>query len=448
MTVVPPGPVSSHTQVEVRVAARNHTPRAAKFEVIVTVDSVAGKSLPIKRIPFEVAPHGQEFKTVRFAAEQFIGKNQVRCRVTGEADFESTHEWPLHVVPSKTRALPLIQFGWIDPGAVAAPQSPGRPAMTEHELRAAIDRYHAAGVNGLIITYPEYICSGGGAYYPSRVFANYPRPAAFDIVGTILNQASKNSQHVFVGLGRGPDETLTWTGFDDPDRKKAASEFSMKTAVELWQLYGHEPSFYGWYLTHEANDIDQASRAYYNPITDFLRTFEADKPVLVSPAGTPVVSPEILARSNVDIFAYQDAVGSGYVPYENTYDPQRRIAMLDDAYASYAAAHRNSGKHLWANIELWQMDGPKYENAYPAAFDRLRTQLQIAQRHVDVVTAYQLIGYMDPPSEKPAVGGQRALDLFDAYKNHFDATSLQLKLPASLTAPPSRSARPAVSLPN
>jgi hypothetical protein len=299
-----------------------------------------------------------------------------------------------------------------------------RRAMTEKGLRDAIDRYRDVGITGLIITYPEDIYSGGGFYYPSRVFAEHRQQAGFDVVGTILNQASKNGQHVFVGLGRGADLLLTWTGFDDAERKQAALAHSTKVATELWHLYGHEPSFYGWYLTHEANDIAQASRAYYNPMVHFLRTFEADKPVLISPAGTPILSRDILAKSNVDIFAYQDAVGSGYVPYENTFDPQRRIKVLEEVYTSYADAHRDSGKHLWANLEIWQMDGPEYGNSYPPKFERVREQLQIAQRHVDVVTTYQLIGFMDPPEVK--IGGRRAIDLFEAYRSYYQATTQQL----------------------
>jgi hypothetical protein len=298
--------------------------------------------------------------------------------------------------------------------------------MTERDLRYAIDRYRDIGITGLIITYPEFIYSGVGPYYPTRVFDEHPAQFAFDVVGTILNQASKNGQHVFVGLGRGPDMLLTWTGFNDPQRKQAALAHSMKTATELWFLYGREPSFYGWYLTHEANDIAQASSAYYNPMVDFLRTFEADKPVLISPAGTPILSREILSKSKVDIFAYQDAVGSGYVPYENTFDPQRRIKMLDEVYTSYANAHRGSGKHLWANLEIWQMDGPIYADSYPPKFERVREQLQIAQRHVDLVTTYQLVAFMDPPDPAVAVGGQRAVELFESYRRYYEATARQL----------------------
>ena len=93
---------------------------------------------------------------------------------------------------------------------------PKRHVMTEQNLRDAIDRYSELGINGFIITYPEDIHAGQGTYYPSRIFDELPMPVQFDVLGTILSQSSKNGQRVFVGLGRGADLLLTWTGFDDP----------------------------------------------------------------------------------------------------------------------------------------------------------------------------------------------------------------------------------------
>jgi len=200
----------------------------------------------------------------------------------------------------------------------------------------------------------------------------------------------------------------------------------MKLATELWTKYSHESSFYGWYLTHEANDLAAASRAYYNPITDFLRTFEADKPVLISPAGTPVVSSEILAASKVDIFAYQDAVGSGYVPYKNTFDPEQRVRTLDNVYASYQKAHQKSGKHLWANLEIWQMKGPELGHSFPPTFERVQRQLDIEKKYVDVVTSYELTGFMHPEAIRTDPGSPAA-ELFQAYQKYYEKTSQKLR---------------------
>lgn len=425
MTLVPPVSVSNHVEIEIRVAVRNHTTKKARFELVLSVDTADGEARPLIGTPLEVSALGQELISSRLLTGEYVGQNTVRYHITGPDGFTESGRWPLEVVACESRALPLLQVGWLDPGAMVPEAYAQRRHPAEQDLRDAIDHYHAIGMAGLIITYPESIYLEQGVFYPSRVFRDEGTRVSFDVVGTILNQASKNGQHVFVGLGRGPDLLLTWTGFDDQSRKQAVLAHSMKTATELWVLYGHEPSFYGWYLTHEANDIARASKAYYNPITQFLRTFRADKPVLISPAGTPILSPQALAESEVDIFAYQDAVGSGYVPYQNTFDPQRRMEMLPEVYATYARAHRDSGKHLWANLEIWQMDGPEYGNSYPPDFERVQEQLKMEQQHVDVITTYTLLGFMEPPASTVELGGPKAVRLFEAYRNYYQRITIQ-----------------------
>lgn len=426
MTLIPPTAVSAHVEVEVRVAVRNHTVNDARFEVVLSLNGEGDQSIPLFGTPVEVPAMGQELLKHRIPVGQHIGNNKLHYRITGPDKFEESGSRPLQVVDCPSRAVPLIQIGWLDPGAMIPKAYAQQRPPNEQDLRAAIDAYHAIGIRALIITYPESIYLGHGVFYPSRVYRNDGSRVAFDVVGTILNQASKNGQQVFVGLGRGADLLLTWTGFDDADRQQAALAHSMKTATELWASYSHEPSFYGWYLTHEANDIAQASSAYYNRIANFLRTFEADKPVLISPAGTPIFSTKALAESEVDIFAYQDAVGSGYVPFENTFEPQRRIDMLEGVYREYARVHRDSGKHLWANLEIWQMDGPEYGNSYPPDFERVRKQLEIEQRHVDVITAYTLAGFMDSPKSTVELGGEKAIQLFRDYSNYYRTTAQEL----------------------
>jgi hypothetical protein len=427
LTVVPPVAISDQVEFEVRVAVRNHTPTTARFELSFSVAADDSKVTPLWATPVEVKAHEQNLITRRFPSKPYVGKHKIAYQLSGPDGLVSTGEWPLEVVKCDSRSVPLLQIGWMDPGSLLAAPANGAGDLTESDLRAAIDAYSAAGIKGFIITYPEDTYSGGTFYYPTDVFAAYGTRPGFDVVGTILNQASKNGQHVFVGLGRGPDLLLTWTGFEDARRRKAAIAHSSKVATELWAKYAHEPSFYGWYLTHEANDIAAASRAYYNPMADFLRTFEADKPVLISPSGTPILSREILAQSRVDIFAYQDAVGSGYVPYKNTFDPEQRIRTLDDVYASYQKAHAKSGKHLWANLEVWQMKGPDYGHSFPPSFDRVSRQLGIEKKYVDVVSSYELLGFMHPESLQ-ATPDAPAAQLFQAYRTHYDQTAPQLGL--------------------
>jgi hypothetical protein len=154
-------------------------------------------------------------------------------------------------------------------------------------------------------------------------------------------------------------------------------------------------------------------------MADICHGFSPDKPVMVAPAGTPKIERATLEKSHVDIFCYQDAVGAGYVPYRNTYDPGKRLAQLDQVYSSYAKLHAGSGKHLWADVEIWEQAGPAESNpVYPAAFGRVREQLGHAARHTEMLTAYAINGLLEPPGLQSRLKDNRATRLFRDYAEH------------------------------
>ncbi|WP_168205193.1 DUF4434 domain-containing protein [Bythopirellula goksoeyrii] len=423
MSVVAPGPVTDLTRVETRVSIRNSASTSQSYSLELFRDSPLGIEA-ITTTNVIVPANGQSLYSEWVPTGGHAGKNTIKYRVTPTTGPQLMGESSFQVVASNTRAVPTLSSVWIDPGAIL----PGiyfqtRP-VTAQDVRDSIDAAHDVGVDTLIISYSEYILNNWGTFYPSQ---HYGSIASFDVVGTILNQASLNGQKVFVGLGRGDDLYLTWNGFDDPTRIAAALDHGTQLATELWDLYSHEPSFYGWYLAHEANDIQQASDAYYNPMTDILREFEADKPVMVSPSGTPIISPSILADSHVDIFAYQDAVGAGYIPGEYTYDPQQRIDMLEAVYDSYQAAHTGVDKHLWTNLESWQMNGPTYSNAYATDFSRLLQQIEIEKNYVDSISSYEWLGFFEHPDTTVFLGGQKALNLYEDYQDYYEQIVQGLK---------------------
>ena len=422
-TLVAPGLVSDLTPVEARLAVHNPNPTPQHYTLELFRESPLGDE-SIAMTTLTVAGEQQQLVQQWIPTAGHAGQNTVRYRLLPNGGSELAGQSSFRVVASDTRALPLISTAWIDPGAVLPGLYPQTRAVTEQDLRDSIDAARDVGVETLIITYSEFILNGWGSFYPSQ---NYATSASFDVVGTILNQASQNHQKVFVGLGRGNDLLLTWNGFDDPQRIAAGLAHGTEIATELWNLYQHEPSFYGWYLTHEANDIQQASAAHYNAMTEVLRDFAADKPVMVSPAGTPIISPTILANSAVDIFAYQDAVGAGYVPFHHTFDPQQRIGMLDDVFSSYQAAHSGVDKHLWANLESWEMAGPTYANPFPADFARLRQQLDIEKDYVDSISSYEWLGFFEHPDSTLQLGGPAAVDLYTKYRDYYHETLSRLK---------------------
>ncbi len=430
-TVVPPGPVTDKVRIELRAGIRNTSERTVTAHVTFHAD----RRIP-SRLIYELmiaVPAGESRKvSAWWPTEGKAGVHKMLCRVE-IGDGVRDAAWPVRVIECPSRALPYFQGAWIDGCGQMEPTKLGKSAV-ERELRLGVDAMHHLGINILIFTYPEWY---GQFCYPSKI-EFYDRDikaiskgssCTVDALGAVLSQAETNGQHVIVGIGRNGDLRLLWD-FDKPDwhaRNEAAIEVSRRIAWEIWKLYGRRKSFYGWYLTHEMNDLAR-SAAYYDPVALYCRSLSPEKPVLIAPAGTPIWTSETIAASQVDILAPQDGVGSGYVPYVNTWDPHKRIAMLEEVYSGYSKIHEGTHKHLWTDLEIWEMDGKSgYGNSYPPSFERVRKQIEIQRKHVDVLTAYAYFGFMQHPGRKAPGADPRAVRLYDDYVAYLKALPTPLR---------------------
>jgi hypothetical protein len=341
------------------------------------------------------------------------GDHELGYEIRQGAQLQDAGALPFTVIPSAHLGPRFFQAGWIDPGALLPGLYPSTGVPNAADLRSKIAAMHEVGMDMIIVTYVEGAMFGWGPFYPSAIPELGVPALAFDAIETILDEADSRGMRVFLGLGRGPAPLV----FFPPDLVAidGAVDLGTRVADELMQLYGHHASLYGWYLTHEMNYLAGAS-LYYDAMGLALDAHGPEKPLLVSPSGTPIITTNEINQSEVDVFAYQDAVGAGYVPYVYTFDPQQRIAMLDQVFGSYAALHAGTNKHLWSNTESWEMAGPLYASPYPAAWPRLRQQLKIERRHAPVLTTYEFVGFMETAGSALQLGGPLAVDLYTDYR--------------------------------
>jgi hypothetical protein len=427
-TVIPPGPVSDRSRVELRLAIPNPDAK----ETPITVRFFRNRPTPENQIAERAvvaAPQSIAYVSVWRSTENWAGKQRLVYQVERDGSREEGN-WHLEVISADTAGLPRLTGVWIESFAVLR-HCQGKDDMeTERNIRESVRSMKRLGMKTLILTYLEY---QGTFFYPSEI-EFYDRDVKkmargkecrFDLVETFLSQADREGMHVFLGLGRGGDTFLLWE-FDKPnwqERNAEAVSLAKRIAQELWTRYRHHPSLYGWYLTHEMNDLKRSS-AYYNPLAEFCHSLSPDKPVMVAPAGTPLIDRKTLMESKVDIFAYQDAVGAGYIPYKYTYNPENRIAMLEEIFAKYRSWHVDTNKHIWSDLEVWEMDGSKgYSNSYPAAFSRVRRQIEIEARYADYLTAYAYHGYFHDPRSKAKAPDERAVRLFREYEAYLQSRS-------------------------
>jgi hypothetical protein len=405
---LPPVRTTEHGPVELRLAISHDEPGAQVYEVTFLWDGDEQQtaSLTVPPVGAALASHWREPAGApgEHAGSFVVRQGSVRV-ATGALPFE--------VLPSDQPGPRFFQAGWIDPGALVPGLYPALGAPTALDLRAKIALMDAVGMDMVVVSYVEGAMFGWGPFYPSALPELGTPALPFDVVGTILDEADARGMHVFLGLGRGP-APLT---FFPPDLPAIGDAVDLGTQVadELMALYGHHESLYGWYLSHEMNFLEGAS-LYYDAMGLALDAHGPERPLLVSPSGTPIATPAQIAQSEVDVFAYQDAVGAGYVPYVYTFEPWQRIATLDDVFGAYVDLHAGTGKHLWANTECWEMAGPLYAEAYPAAWPRLHTQLELERRYAPVLTTYEFVGFMESEHSPVQLGGPAAVALYTDYR--------------------------------
>lgn len=339
----------------------------------------------------------------------------------------------------------------------------GESRMSEAYLRQTVNDAYACGVDTIIIPYVEYF----GHWFYSR--SAYPADfdagknagtywhesaptgvESFSPLTAIIDQAKENGQSVFFGLGRNGDTPLLAdihtvnTGGADPwryglsinSRLDRAIAQTKAVAEDLWALYGNNPAFGGWYLSHEVSHIATANN-YLMGVTAQgavpLRSY--GKPIMSAPAHTHDIESywavNSLLISGVDIFAPQDAVGAGYNFSTGgyTFNSGVTIPQIPSVFQSWLTAvtgvnswltaNGHSRKvSLWSTVEAWQMDGPSYSDDYPASAERLAQQLSTAEWLTDKQAIYAWLGMIDSGSNDlhAVVKKGSAKDLYDFLK--------------------------------
>lgn len=95
------------------------------------------------------------------------------------------------------------------------------------------------------------------------------------------------------------------------------------------------------------------------------------------------------------------------------------MALLAEVYTGYERLHERTGKHLWSDLEIWEMDGTaNYGGAFPAAFARVERQIGIECKHVEWLTAYELFGFMQPGGIRIRLKDPRAARLHSDYESY------------------------------
>lgn len=240
--------------------------------------------------------------------------------------------------------------------------------------------------------------------YDSEILKNEEgcyRPPA-DLVQLFLELAEKHGMAFYFGLY---DSGKYW--WEQGDFKKEV-DINLRVIDEVWEKYGHMPTFKGWYLCQEVSRKTGAIVDLYRRLGLHCKAVSNGLPTLISPyidGKKAILSSqstltrnesislkahetewnEILAgiKESVDILAFQD----GHVEFHE----------LADYFAINKQLADRHGLRCWTNAESFDRDMPiKF---LPIKWEKLLLKLQAAQQAgLEKAITFEFSHFMSPQS--------------------------------------------------
>lgn len=288
-----------------------------------------------------------------------------------------------------------------------------QPGMLAGYTDADYDRYFAdlkvLGYDSVILQFTRYKVGGVCyTYYPSSCMTEYydtVDDSMADVTGNLLKGAARNGFKVWVGLSVDDDDWWGVTCYFDKEWMSRLGEVDVRMISELYELYGDEEAFYGWYWAHEIFSnpvgIEKIWAKLANSAIDALNQVDPSRPLMLSPfrhVQTGLATNEYRMWHRFfeavdfrkgDIFAPQDSMGK---LNQNKEISKRSYRLIYDYLnAVKRAVDEEEGLALWVNAELFQKENVEEYNV--ANFERIKMQLANASRVTDTLVTFSMSHY-------------------------------------------------------
>lgn len=271
---------------------------------------------------------------------------------------------------------------------------------SEEEWEKDFSYMKLAGINKVILIRSGY---KNWITFPSKVLIAEEKaiPPQLDLVDLFLRLSNKYSFDFYFGLY---DSGKYWNN----GKYKKEIDLNKKVVEEVWEKYGNNSSFKGWYLSQECNKNIYGIIDIYSDLGKFCKKISNNLPVLISPYidGVKNISQydKLVKKENsisienhfkeweeifkgisgaVDFVAFQD----GHVNYDQLYD---FICVNKEL------ADKNNIKS-WINTETFDRDMPiKF---LPIKWDKLKFKLDTAfNAGIQEAITFEFSHFMSPQS--------------------------------------------------
>lgn len=270
---------------------------------------------------------------------------------------------------------------------------------TEAQWRELLGRMKRHGMDYIVLMCSSLCYSD----YAESYFPGGPYPAPEGMVcanplDVLMDECSRLGLKVFMSCGFYGD----WTKARDNMRSGEVRQRAFAAMEALAARYGHESSFYGWYLPDEIGidgHFPEFFIEYVNAYRAKIRALTPDKPLLIAPYGVLNITfdeafVDQLRRLDCEFIAYQDGVGIR----------NGCVAEAAEAFRNLKKAHDAAGRaKLWLDMEVFRFEGAPYKSALlPADPGRIKMQLETIAPSAERVLCYQYQGLLEKLCEQNA----------------------------------------------
>jgi hypothetical protein len=420
LTLIPPSPVTDQITLDIRGAVRNNSDKAKTFDVSVYLDEEKEEKR-LHQEKLDVAAKAAAGIKFGWPTKGQVGKHEIiMVAQSDKKTFRMSR--PMQVLASTIRSTKRVDGGWCSFNLPEMSEGliydPVLRQMTDDQWREMVRGMHGIGMDIIVIQesvhWHRHNTDGQSryaaddfkakAFYPSVLFTNRMPMAASDPIEAILSEADKLGMYVFPGVG-----LFAWFDFTP-----ASLTWHKKVADELWERYGHHPSFYGWYVSEEkdgslGNETERRQIVdFFQGFTSYVRRLAPDKPVMVAPNCFHLRGAEEAYRKllpNVDILC----------PF--AFHRMRGGQTGEEAATLLQALCDETGAHLWMDMEIFLFN--KQGALIPRPIGGLVSDL-LRFPNFEKIICYQYPGLMNAPEASIKPGGEPTVKLYQDYKNYLE----------------------------
>jgi hypothetical protein len=429
LTLIPPSPVTDQVTLDVRAGLWNHGARAKTLSVGFYVDE-ASTQHKIYQQQITIAPKSTGCVKFRWPTKGQAGDHKI-ILVAQSGNKKWATERPIKVLASNVRSTKEIDgaflgfYHWSE--GEGKYWNPEIKKMTDEQWGELIRAQHQLAMNIVVVQEVYRNPSAyagkhniekngykGVAYYPSKLFAGRVPITAKDPLEAVLAQADKSGMNVFIGVG-----SYAWFDFTN-----GSLAWHKKLAKELWDKYGHHPSFYGWYVSEEQDgglSDDQARKDivhFFAEFGKFVHRLAPDKPVMLATNSHHLRGAEDTYRKllpNLDILC---PFGFHRMPADDLTGEEAatKLQQLCD----------QAGSHFWLDLEVF--DFAEGNALIPRSINGLLSDLHRFPNFEKII-CYQYPGLMNSPDMSIKPGGENTVKLYLDYKHYLDSARATVKKP-------------------